>query len=363
MGSSDSHITKNCSLISLGIMALLLALFGDASSFLSRIQAEGGAETHIWMMSAGIVFSCLVSVVVLKALGEGLSKKTFSMLHTAVLGIVSLAVVLRIVVGAQVSFATVYFLLAAGMVYQTVSMIMLTGFVAGAGAPKAIALLAGWVFCALNVVAVNVVASALLPMEAESFPVWVCGLVVLLVSGCAATALIPRRSWWIQGWAQGGQKTPSVFSVLETPDGSIASEPAVDESAEGRLFVNEQVADKMVGGSLMTSNQAAAEPTANGVTVDKLAGNEPSAALTFDEARDAYEAALVMRLEAVSAQYGLSSRESETLLHLAHGLTLTQVAEKMFVTPGTAKSHSIRLYRKLGVENRQGAVALLLEEQ
>ena len=89
--------------------------------------------------------------------------------------------------------------------------------------------------------------------------------------------------------------------------------------------------------------------------------DEKACDIVFEEARDAYEEALTHRLEAMTEQYGLSPREAETLLHLAHGLTIAQIAEEMFVTPGTAKSHSIRLYRKLGVENRQEAVALLVE--
>lgn len=291
----------------LGIMAVLLALFGDACSFLSRIQAEGGAETHGWMMAVGIVASCLVGTAILRASAKGLSKTTFAMLHTAALGVVSLAVVLRIIVGPQVSFAAIYFLLAVGMTYQVVAWIILANLIAEAGAPKAIALGAGWAFCAANIVAVDAAASVPGWLGADLPTAMVSGLIALLITGCAATALISRRDWWIQGWAAGKQKDPK-------------------ESGDG---------------------------TAGG----------KEAAPSFDEARDAYEAALTQRLEATAVRYGLSSREAETLLHLAHGLTLAQVAEKMFVTPGTAKSHSIRLYRKMGVDNRQEAVALLVDAE
>lgn len=56
--------------------------------------------------------------------------------------------------------------------------------------------------------------------------------------------------------------------------------------------------------------------------------------------------------------YGdLSEREIEVLAMLRRGLTNDQVAEELYITVGTVKNHTTNIYSKLGVRNRQQAVA------
>lgn len=52
-----------------------------------------------------------------------------------------------------------------------------------------------------------------------------------------------------------------------------------------------------------------------------------------------------------------SPRESQILHLLAGGATSRQVAQRMFVSEATVKTHLNRLYRKLGVSDRSAAVA------
>lgn len=307
--------TKNHHAWLLAAMAILLALFGDICSFLSRIQAPGASEEHLWMMAIGIAAGCLIGTGILKTLSRGLSKSTFMGLHLVVLAVVAIAMTLRILVGPLVSFAVVYLLLGAGMVYQVAAWIMLSHAATEAGAPKTLALGVGWVFYALNVVGGDRITNALVASGAGTLSLMVAGLIGLLVIGCMATALIPQRIWWPQG-----KRSSQVITHAAADD----SGNAMARNAEG----------------------------------DTDAVYSPA---VFTDARNAYEDALAQRLGVVAAQYGLSPREAETLLHLAHGLTMNQVAEKMFITPGTAKSHAVRLYRKLNVGSKQDAVALLRE--
>ena len=53
----------------------------------------------------------------------------------------------------------------------------------------------------------------------------------------------------------------------------------------------------------------------------------------------------------------LSPRENEVLLHLARGLTNREIAEQLFVSENTIKTHVNNIYSKLGVSRRTQAVS------
>jgi DNA-binding NarL/FixJ family response regulator len=58
--------------------------------------------------------------------------------------------------------------------------------------------------------------------------------------------------------------------------------------------------------------------------------------------------------------FGLSERESETLVLLAQGLRNAQIAGALYVSEDTVKTHLKRAYRKLGVANRAQATSVVL---
>lgn len=53
----------------------------------------------------------------------------------------------------------------------------------------------------------------------------------------------------------------------------------------------------------------------------------------------------------------LSARENEVLLHIAKGLTNREIAERLFVSENTIKTHVNNIYSKLGVSRRTQAIA------
>ncbi len=57
------------------------------------------------------------------------------------------------------------------------------------------------------------------------------------------------------------------------------------------------------------------------------------------------------------AHWGLSARESETLALLATGMPNRAIAEALFVSENTVRSHLKSIFRKLGVSNRSQALA------
>lgn len=55
-------------------------------------------------------------------------------------------------------------------------------------------------------------------------------------------------------------------------------------------------------------------------------------------------------------QEALSEREIELLRELATGASNKQLAQKLFISEATVKTHLIHIYQKLGVDNRTAAV-------
>jgi len=62
------------------------------------------------------------------------------------------------------------------------------------------------------------------------------------------------------------------------------------------------------------------------------------------------------------AHLGLTQRESEVLSLLVAGLSNRAIAMKLVVSEETVKTHSRGVYRKLGVPDRAGAIAVALRE-
>jgi DNA-binding NarL/FixJ family response regulator len=56
----------------------------------------------------------------------------------------------------------------------------------------------------------------------------------------------------------------------------------------------------------------------------------------------------------------LTDREREVLQQMAYGLRNQEIAEKLFVTEGTVKTHIHRILQKLGAEDRTQAVVMAL---
>ena len=68
--------------------------------------------------------------------------------------------------------------------------------------------------------------------------------------------------------------------------------------------------------------------------------------------------AVMDALQAADAGAGpLTVKEQEVLARLAEGRSNQQIAEALFVTPATVKTHLSHIYAKLGVANRRDALA------
>jgi len=81
------------------------------------------------------------------------------------------------------------------------------------------------------------------------------------------------------------------------------------------------------------------------------------AAFEMRDAPQAAEGGPASRAQGESLVDPLTPRELEVLALLARHLTNRQIAEELVISPGTVKTHTLRIYRKLDVRGRQQAVA------
>lgn len=57
--------------------------------------------------------------------------------------------------------------------------------------------------------------------------------------------------------------------------------------------------------------------------------------------------------KSIAQTYGFTKREEEIFSYLARGRSLPYIADTLFVTTGTVKTHTMNIYRKLAVNSRQ----------
>ena len=68
-----------------------------------------------------------------------------------------------------------------------------------------------------------------------------------------------------------------------------------------------------------------------------------------------------LRLDSFTQTLGLTPREAEVCRYLVQGRSLPFIAEQLYVTAGTVKTHAIHIYRKAGVTSKQGLISLFRE--
>ena len=67
----------------------------------------------------------------------------------------------------------------------------------------------------------------------------------------------------------------------------------------------------------------------------------------------------LVTMAAVREFYGLSAREAEVAELIARGHTVAHIAEPLFVSENTVRTHSKHIYVKLDIHKRQELIALV----
>lgn len=82
--------------------------------------------------------------------------------------------------------------------------------------------------------------------------------------------------------------------------------------------------------------------------------------LTGDQAVLVFQQRAPDPLEALAAELNLTPREREVLQQITSGLSVAEIADRLFISKRTVDKHLENVYSKLGVQSRSAAVAMTL---
>ncbi|MEC4183616.1 helix-turn-helix transcriptional regulator [Adlercreutzia sp. R21] len=141
---------------------------------------------------------------------------------------------------------------------------------------------------------------------------------------------------------------------LAKEPGALRAEATASGNSVGAGFRPPATIDNTRGRAEARPYEDAAAPSeafasAESPTVD--AGNEAAA----DAARDA----LALRCRRVSEVFGLSSRETEVMELIARGYSGPAIAEMLFISENTMRTHNKRIYAKLNIHKKQDMIDLI----
>lgn len=159
---------------------------------------------------------------------------------------------------------------------------------------------------------------------------------------------------------RGGKKGPasrviaradSAAAMTDTP--SAASEASASVSEEGVEGKDAAIADPLLCAADTVGTQAESGDRAQGAPHSVSSG---STAATREGA--AFRDRFSKQMAAVREFYGLSAREAEVAELIARGNTVAHIAELLFVSENTVRTHSKRIYVKLDIHKRQELIDL-----
>lgn len=292
-------------------MPLLLALFGSACSLVSRLQV-GDASGGFWMLALGIVLQAVVVCMLYFAVLPQTIRWWGAVASVAAVGVLSVALVIRCLVGEELSFVTVQLFLVAGMAYQAIGAAQGARWARSFGRGNCASLILGMALLALSVSLTDGAALLLLGFDMDVRSVFACGVAAFAFFGLV---LLVKSARYIKRYARSGFDGEALRDAADTVDSAMS------------------------------------------------AAAESAAPANFEEAQAVWGEALSRRLEELAKEFGLTEREKEVMGFLARGYSVPAAAERMYLSPGTVKSHVARSYRKMGVNSRSEALALLLGDQ
>ena len=172
--------------------------------------------------------------------------------------------------------------------------------------------------------------------------------------------------------ADGGQAIAAVAELdpdvvlldLRMPvlDGIGATRSLVAAGARARILVlttfdtDRNVVDALQAGASLSRNPVA--PADQLVAAIRAAATGDAVLAPALARRLADELARRLTPQALDGMDQLTDRERDVLAQMAEGLSNAEIAQRLFITEGTVKTHVARILHKLGVRDRLQAVVL-----
>lgn len=103
------------------------------------------------------------------------------------------------------------------------------------------------------------------------------------------------------------------------------------------------------------------QPSPQATTAGARAASTPASGEPVSSAVTGAASAEASRLDSFAQTLGLTPREAEVCRYLVQGRSLPFIAEQLYVTAGTVKTHAIHIYRKAGVTSKQELISLFGE--
>ena len=103
------------------------------------------------------------------------------------------------------------------------------------------------------------------------------------------------------------------------------------------------------------------QPSPQGAAAEAQAASTSASGESASSAVTSSASAEASRLDSFAQTLGLTPREAEVCRYLAQGRSLPFIAEQLYVTAGTVKTHAIHIYRKAGVTSKQELISLFGE--
>lgn len=111
--------------------------------------------------------------------------------------------------------------------------------------------------------------------------------------------------------------------------------------------------------TLSGSSHASVSLASVATTPYAVAVSSPPPAVYAQDASIASNQAIAGISDAIAKQYGLSERETEVFQYLARGRSAKYIAEQLFISPETVRTHTRRIYTKTGVHTREELLSFI----
>lgn len=146
--------------------------------------------------------------------------------------------------------------------------------------------------------------------------------------------------------------------------GQIASASSVVSAAEDPTAVDamqDDASDASAASDTASSASTAPSPARQAMDFSRSIFAEETAAPAPADDTPAAWGRFRQRCEIVANTYLLSRRESEVMYYLARGYKSSHIQQQLYISEGTAKTHTRHIYRKLNIHSQQDLIHLIDE--